>query len=155
MRFFSTFIIYNLQCLQYNILWHVDPLLGNGSAKRHERNNSNATDWRCFLCDPVDFILSIFSIYLHFHCSLTDSLLMRLSDFLICLSTFHSTFLFHFPLCSFGDLHGSWSCLYAKVYTVETERFWSETLKHFNLGIWGCPAYPNAVSPDGFEHFFV
>jgi hypothetical protein len=45
---------------------------------------------------PVDLILSILSICLHFPCCLTDSLLMHLSHTPICLSIFRATFLFHF-----------------------------------------------------------
>jgi hypothetical protein len=43
---------------------------------------------------PVHLILSIFSFYLRFHCCLIDSVLIYLSNFLICLSTFYSTFFF-------------------------------------------------------------
>jgi hypothetical protein len=78
------------------------------------------------ICSVV-FILSIFSSYLHFHSSQIDSLLLHWVDFIIGLSIFHWTFLFNFSLCSFGDLHGSWSCLYTVAYllkarTVETEK---------------------------------
>jgi hypothetical protein len=67
---------------------------------------------------PVDVILNIFSICLQFHCYLIDSLLMYLGEFLISLNIFRSTFLFRFSLCSFGDLHGSWSYLYTKMHSV-------------------------------------
>jgi hypothetical protein len=76
---------------------------------------------------PVDLILSICSIYLHVHCCQIDSVLMHWGDFIIGLSIFHSTFLFNFSLGSFGDLHGSWSCLYTMAYlpkarTMEAEK---------------------------------
>jgi hypothetical protein len=56
----------------------------------------------------TEYLYNLFN----FHWCLIDSLLVHLSDFVTCLSTRHSAFLFRFSLCSFGDLHRSWSCLY-------------------------------------------
>jgi hypothetical protein len=62
LQLYTTCICYSCEAWAY-IMWHVGPLLGNGSANRHERNNSNARGYnnngkRCFLRGPCQDVIS-------------------------------------------------------------------------------------------------
>jgi hypothetical protein len=80
---------------------------------------------------PVDLILSIFSIYLHFFCCLIDSLLIHLGDFLISLQ-------FLISLFTVFIWRSSWILqlsIYHDAFRIYRALF--DWKRYFNFGIWG------------------
>jgi hypothetical protein len=73
------------------------------------------------------------TVFLFSLCSICSLLSSRFTAsalvwfFLIFLSVWYSTFLFHWALCSFVDLHGSCGCLYAEVRSDWIRETWIQT----------------------------